>query len=90
MELKFTKSPDNDKMEYCKIWLGYGYSIHVCRHPDCYQVIPICNNCIVGEVKTVYSEEGVNASIESIRQDLNKLMRVSLSKRGVFLKETLL
>lgn len=90
MHITFTENQYNDKMGYSKIWLGYGYSIHVCKHQNCYQVIPTCNNVIVGEVKTEYSEEGVNASIESMRQDLNKLMRVELSKRGVFLKEALL
>lgn len=90
MNMIFIKNPYNKSMEYSKIWLGYGYSIHVYKHQNCYQVIPIYNNLIVGEVKTEYSEEGMNASIESIRKDLNRLMRASLSERGIFLKETLL
>ena len=90
MNIIFKKSPYNDKIEYSKIWLGYGYYIHVCKYQNFYQVIPIYNNCIVGEVKTEYSEKGLNASIESMRQDLNKLMCDLLSKEGVFIKETLL
>ena len=90
MKIEFSPDPCNEEIGYHLVWLGYGYRIQVRKLSNCYQIIPLYTHVVVGEVRTEYTLQEVDKTIDSVVKDLNKIMKKQLGKEGIFPKKDLL